>query len=106
MDAAVMRLSLHFIVAFCLAMSMAQAQQSAIEHYSQNLLFKNWVLSRCLAKAYPSDESKKDAEATASAYLEFGKAGIAAYEKAEILVDKYLSAAYDGSVHSSFNTMK
>lgn len=106
MGAEVTRFFLRFIGICCLTTPMVHAQQNAIKHYSQNVLFKNWVLSRCLAKAYSSDESKKDAEVTASAYLEFGKAGIEAYEKADVLVGKYLATTYDGSVHSSYNTMK
>lgn len=84
----------------------ANAAEPPIRSYSQNMLFKNWILSRCLAKAYPSEESKNDAQISASAYLEFGKAPIEAYEQAEALVEKQLSKKYEGSVKSEFNTMK
>jgi hypothetical protein len=86
--------------------AITHASESTPESYPQKILFKNWTLSRCLAKAYPSPISKDDAEATASAFLEFSKFSLDANEKAEVLVDKFLSKKYDGAVKSNYNTMK
>lgn len=77
---------------------------SEAQYYSQSLLLKNWVLCRCLAKAHPTDA--EDAQISASAYLEFGKAPIEAYEEGDALVEKALSTTYSGSVKGAYNTMK
>lgn len=74
--------------------------------YPQKTLLKNWALSRCLGQVYVDDKSSKDANATASAYLEFGRQPLEAYEALSVVVDKYANKKYTGSVHSEFNTMK
>jgi hypothetical protein len=98
------------IIAAALAMlfmvTAALAAKDTPESYSQKILLKNWALSRCLSKAYPSEISKNDAEITAGAFLEFSKFSLDANEKAEALVDKFLAKKYDGSVKSNYNTMK
>ncbi len=70
------------------------------------MIFKNWVLSRCIAKAYSADATKRDAEISASAYLEYGFSSIEMYEKGEMLVDEYLARNYSGSIDGKYNTMK
>ena len=90
-----------------LAMSQhAEAQESQIRSYSQKTLLKNWALSRCLAQVAADSAAKDDANATAGAYLEFGKQPLEAYEELGRLVDEYAGRTYHGSVESSFNTMK
>jgi hypothetical protein len=84
----------------------AVATESATQSYSQATLLQNWVLSRCLAKAYPSKVAKEDAQLTASAYLEFGNVPIEAYDEGERLVDQYLQRHYSGVVKGPYNTMK
>ena len=74
--------------------------------YSQKTLLKNWALSRCLAQTSNDGPSKNDANATASAYLEFGKQPIEVYDELSKVVDKYVKRTYGGSVKSDFNTMK
>lgn len=93
------------LIGFSLA-HPASADESATRSYSQKVMLKNWVLSRCLAKAYPSEQAKDDAQLTASAYLEFGNAPIEAYEQGELLVDQYLKRSYSGSIKGPYNTMK
>ena len=84
----------------------AEAQESQIRSYSQKTLLKNWALSRCLAQVAADSAAKDDANATAGAYLEFGKQPLEAYEELGRLVDEYVGRRYHGSVESSFNTMK
>lgn len=74
--------------------------------YSQRTLLKNWALSVCLAKVANDEQTKADANATAGAYLEFGRQPIKAYEAIHRLVDQYAARKYAGSIASEFNTMK
>ncbi len=100
-----MRLALILSLSVCLV-QQASAHTSLTEHYSQEMLLKNWALSRCLAKTYDDEKVRDDANATASAYLEYGKQSIETYNQLDELVDKYVNLAYGGSVKSDFNTMK
>ncbi|WP_431046713.1 T6SS amidase immunity protein Tai4 family protein [Roseateles sp. L2-2] len=79
---------------------------SATASYSQRTLLKNWAVSVCLASAAKTQEAKEDANATASAYMEFGKQPIEAYEPLRELADSYSKRVYGGAVQSDFNTMK
>jgi hypothetical protein len=93
------------LVAFVLA-QQASAEESAASKYSQKTLLKNWALSRCLGQVYADDKTKEDANASASAYLEFGRQPVEAYEAFGAVIDKYAHKKYAGSVPSEFNTMK
>lgn len=75
-------------------------------NYSQKALLKNWAFSRCLGEVYSDEKTKEDANATASAYLEFGRQKMEAYEALSELVGKYANRKYAGSIASDFNTMK
>ena len=102
------------IVTMCMLSIASAAEQSAsaqysrsqTETYSQNVLLKNWVLSVCFARISKDDQSRSDANATASAYMEFGRQQIEAYDSLRELVEKFTSRKYAGSVASEFNTMK
>lgn len=74
--------------------------------YSQRALLKNWALSACLATIAKSPADREDANATASAYLEFGNQPIEAYQALGKLVERYAGRTYSGSIASEFNTMK
>ncbi|MBR0567059.1 hypothetical protein J5J83_13130 [Azoarcus sp. L1K30] len=74
--------------------------------YSQKTLLKNWALSVCLAAVTKDADARDDANATASAYLEFGRQGIEAYEALRELAHQYANRKYGGSIKSDFNTMK
>jgi Type VI secretion system (T6SS), amidase immunity protein len=105
------KMKLIWVIFTCIALPFftannALASGSAIQSYSQTLLLKNWVLSRCLAKAYPSKQAKTDAQLSASGYLEFGNVPIEAYDEGELLVDQYLKRTYSGVIKNSYNTMK
>jgi hypothetical protein len=93
------------VVLFALAQH-ALAQGSEASRYSQRTLLKNWALSRCLGQAYRDGKASEDANASASAYLEFGRQPIVAYEALNVVIGKYANRKYAGSVRSDFNTMK
>lgn len=80
--------------------------QSATETYSQKTLLKNWALSVCLATVFKDTHTREDANATASAYLEFGRQPIEAYDALRKLAEQYANRRYAGSIKSDFNTMK
>lgn len=82
----------------------ACAQQT--ETYSQATLLKNWALSVCLATVAKDAAEREDANATASAYLEFGHQPIEAYDKLRALAERYANKKYGGSIQADFNTMK
>lgn len=79
---------------------------NATASYPQKTLLKNWAVSVCLAKVAKTQEAKDDANATASAYMEFGKLPIEDYEPLRELADRYSKRTYGGAVQSEFNTMK
>jgi hypothetical protein len=74
--------------------------------YSQAESLKNWALSRCLAKSSSCQATKTDADKSAAAYLEMGKAAIDVYDRLDRLVDAQLKRVYTGSVAGEYNTMK
>ncbi|WP_431265812.1 T6SS amidase immunity protein Tai4 family protein [Roseateles chitinivorans] len=79
---------------------------SATPSYSQQTLLKNWATSVCLATVARSPEAKDDANATASAYMEFGKQPLAAYAPLRDLAVSFAKRTYAGASPSEFNTMK
>lgn len=80
--------------------------QSMTDKFSQKTLLKNWALSVCLARVSKDESTRDDANATASAYLEFGRQPIEAYDALRELVERYANRKYGGSIQSEFNTMK
>jgi len=85
---------------------IVQYAKSATESYSQKTLLKNWALSVCLARIASDPTGRSDANATASAYMEFGQQPIEAYDALRVLAEKFAARKYGGSVASEFNTMK
>src|SRR5437016_81631 len=83
-----------------------QYQESMTSKYSQKSLLKNWAFSACLAKISTDQNARSDANATASAYLEYGHQSIEAYEPLRNLAEKFAGRKYGGSINSEFNTMK
>ena len=77
-----------------------------IETYSQKTLLKNWAFSVCLAEISKDANERDDANATASAYLEFGQQPLEAYYALRDLAKSYANRKYSGSIKSEFNTMK
>ncbi|MFA8328327.1 T6SS amidase immunity protein Tai4 family protein [Burkholderia ubonensis] len=80
--------------------------RNPVERYSQKTLLKNWALSVCLAQVAHDARDRDDANAAASAYLEFGHQPIEAYDALRRLAQRYANRKYGGSIPASFNTMK
>jgi len=80
--------------------------RSPVARYSQKTLLKNWALSVCLAQVAHSVRDREDANAAASAYLEFGHQPIEAYDALRALARRYAARTYRGSIPALFNTMK
>jgi hypothetical protein len=74
--------------------------------YSQKDLLKNWALSTCLAIVVTDPALRADANATASAYMEFGHQAPEAYAALRELAENYAARRYSGSVEGRFDTMK
>ena len=88
------------------AASQPASGQPMTATYSQRDLLKNWAFSACLAAVSNDAGTKADANATAGAYLEFGRQGIEAYNELHKLVDAYAARRYAGSTGAEYNTMK
>lgn len=84
----------------------AEATYNTPTNYSQRTLLKNWALSVCLAQVSKNASDRADANATASAYLEFGQQPIEAYDALRVLAKRYADRKYGGSIKSELNTMK
>ena len=87
-------------------MESVNVAQSMTERYSQKDLLENWALSVCLATVAEDAVTKADADATASAYMEYGRQDIEAYDQLRKLVERFTAQQYGGSIPSRFNTMK
>lgn len=83
-----------------------KASNNNTQTYSQKTLLKNWALSVCLAEVAPDAKTRDDANATASAYLEFGHQPLEAYDELRPLITQFTSRKYGGSTEGEFNTMK
>ncbi|MDR2991707.1 MAG: type VI secretion system amidase immunity protein Tai4 [Burkholderiaceae bacterium] len=78
----------------------------ATQRYSQKGLLKNWALTVCLGSVVNDSRDKHDADASASAYREFGHQGIEAYDQLRQLALKYAALKYSGAIPGDFNIMK
>ena len=83
-----------------------QYSPGVADRYSQKTLLKNWAFCVCLAAVSKDSNTKEDANSTASAYLEFGRQSIEAYNALRELAEQYANKKYGGSIKSEFNTMK
>lgn len=88
------------------ASSHTLSAESAIRTYTPDVLYKNYAFSSCLADAFDDKMLRKDASATAAAYLEFGTGPLEAYTEATLLGREYLSREYKGKSSASLATMK
>jgi hypothetical protein len=74
--------------------------------YTQRELLKNWALSVCLSMIATNADARRDANITASAYLEFGKQPIETYDELRELARKFVDRKYGGYIPGRFDTMK
>ncbi len=74
--------------------------------YSEQILLKNWALSRCIGQAFANEQTRQDAYNSASGYLEYGHAPIEAYDDIGKLITIFLAKKYGGSIPGTFHTME
>lgn len=98
--------ALALLLPLALPAGAAETVAPMTAHYSQQDLLKNWALSACLAAVATDEVARADANATASAYMEFGRQDPAAYDALRQLAEQYARRNYGGSVPGQFNTMK
>lgn len=94
-----------FLIIFLVIIQSVSAD-SKIRTYPPEVLFKNYALSSCLADAFDDETLRKDASATAAAYLEFGTGPLEAYTAATLLGREYIAREYRGKASVAFGTMK
>lgn len=84
----------------------AQPANTGTSRSDQKTLMKNWALSICFAQITKDEQTKKDAGATARAFLENSHQDIEDFEQIGKLVDEFIAVKYGGSDGSDYNTMK
>ena len=82
------------------------AENIKIKNLPQETIYNNWLVSRCIGKSTDSEKTREDAFRSASAYLEFSKLPIDAFDKGEELVSQTLQKHSQGSVKGSYHTME
>ncbi|MGK0664684.1 T6SS amidase immunity protein Tai4 family protein [uncultured Serratia sp.] len=80
--------------------------ENSLNALSQEALYKNWLVSRCLGKFTDSENTRKDAFRSASAYLEFSKLPLSAFEEGEKLVESYLTQERQAATTDSYHTLE
>ena len=78
-----------FILIFCRSVTTEE-----LIKYSAKDYFKNYALSSCIADGFQSIETKSDAAAAASGYLELGEYPLEAHTEATILGREFLTKPY------------
>lgn len=84
----------------------AQPIRAGAGRLAQKNLMKDWALSICFARITQDAQTKKDAGATARAYLENSRQSVEEFAEIGQLIDRYIALKYEGSDESSYNTMK
>ncbi|MEN9865255.1 MAG: hypothetical protein RL748_845 [Pseudomonadota bacterium] len=84
----------------------AQPAFTGTSAQAQKTLMKNWALSICFARIASDEKTKKDAAATARAYLENSQQDVEDFAKIGKLVDQFLALPYAGSDKGDYQTMK
>ncbi|MGL6017152.1 MAG: T6SS amidase immunity protein Tai4 family protein [Gibbsiella quercinecans] len=97
---------IHFVFILAAISTPTLANAMSSETLTQETLYKNWLVSRCLGKATDSENTRQDAFRSASAYLEFSKLPMDAFDQGEELINQYLKKNTQGSVKGSYHTME
>lgn len=92
-----------FTVALCLSTGCAA---QSIRTYNDADLLKNYALAKCMGMTHKSLELKRDTDATAQGYLEFGNVDFQAYEEAVSLARTYLGRKYVSKSGDPLKVMK
>ncbi|MCG6201200.1 T6SS amidase immunity protein Tai4 family protein [Psychromonas antarctica] len=86
--------------------SCAKSSDNSTEISDQKIIYKNWVLSRCLSYSLKNEEEKKDALNTASSYLEQSNLSVESLLNSEPLIHKFIEKKYQGSISGTFEIKK
>ncbi|HEJ1089261.1 TPA: hypothetical protein SLP28_002239 [Serratia marcescens] len=99
-----MRRYTYFLMSLLLGSHVALAENS-LNALSQEALYKNWLVSRCIGKSTDSVKTKQDAFRSAAAYLELSKLPMDAFEQGEKLAEQYANKNSQGSVQGTYHTL-
>jgi Type VI secretion system (T6SS), amidase immunity protein len=84
----------------------AQPLPTGTSPQAQKNQMKKWALSICFARITSDEQTKKDAGATARAYLENSSQDVEDFAQIGKLIDQFLARPYAGSDKGSYQTMK
>ncbi|CAI0724776.1 T6SS amidase immunity protein Tai4 family protein [Serratia entomophila] len=96
----------HIFISVIFISPVLLAEEIKIEKLSQDQIYENWLVSRCIGKSTDSEKTKQDAFRSAAAYLEFSKLPIDAFEQGEKLAEQYAKKDTQGSVKGSYHTLE
>ncbi|MGM7649979.1 hypothetical protein C3458_01260 [Serratia marcescens] len=99
-----MRRYTHFLISLLMGSHVALAENS-LNALSQEALYKNWLVSRCIGKSTDSVKTKQDAFRSAAAYLELSELPLDAFEQGEKLAEQYVNKNNQGSVKGSYHIL-
>ncbi|MBH1920852.1 T6SS amidase immunity protein Tai4 family protein [Serratia surfactantfaciens] len=80
--------------------------KTSIDSLPQETLYKNWLFNRCLGEFIDSENTRKDTFRSASAYLQFSKLPLSAFEEGEKLVESYLTQERQAATTDSYHTLE
>lgn len=101
------RICIILLVLLCTCVPLAaQPLSTGTSAHAQKTLMKNWALSICFARIASDEKTRKDAAATARAYLENSQQDVEDFAKIGKLVDQFLALPYAGSDKRDYQTMK
>ncbi|CUY59562.1 T6SS amidase immunity protein Tai4 family protein [Serratia marcescens] len=98
-----MRRYTYFLISLLLGSHVVLAENS-LNALSQEALYKNWLVSRCIGKSTDLVKTKQDAFRSA-AYLELSKLPMDAFEQGEKLAEQYANKNSQGSVQGTYHTL-
>lgn len=102
MEPSMKRTPLFLFIVVAVLTSCTQTKISSDYEADEKKIYKNWVLSRCLSYAFPSEPINQDALNSASAYLEQSKLPVEAFLAAEPIIKKIIEKNSQGSISGSF----
>ncbi|MEW7000800.1 type VI secretion system amidase immunity protein Tai4 [Serratia ureilytica] len=95
---------IHVLLISLLLGSHVVLAENSLNALSQEALYKNWLVSRCIGKSTDLVKTKQDAFRSA-AYLELSKLPMDAFEQGEKLAEQYANKNSQGSVQGTYHTL-
>jgi len=78
----------------CIILMQSACVNKGTKITKEELYFKNFAISICIASSYKYEEIKKDGSESANGYREMGRMGLDAYEELRTLVDNWRNKDY------------